>query len=90
MGLTHSKGTINGRWRAEVLGSTGSPGAGGGKKKRKVKGDTEILEGAGALSKQEVGKMLSKALKVSLFVFFYLPGSSYMRCFSYHLLVKSR
>jgi hypothetical protein len=29
-----------------------------------VKGDTEILKGAGALSKQEVGKMLSKALKV--------------------------
>lgn len=64
MGLTHSDGAVSRWWRAEVLGSTVSPGAGGGKKKRKVKGDTEILKGAGALSKQEVGKMLSKALKV--------------------------
>jgi len=81
MGLTHSEGAVNRWWRAEVLGSTGSPGAGGGKKKRKVKGDTEILKGAGALSKQEVGKMLSKALKVSRLGFFYFPGSSYIRCF---------
>ena len=73
MGLTHSEGAVNRWWRAEVLGSTGSPGAGGGKKKRKVKGDTEILKGAGALSKQEVGKMLSKALKVSPLRFFLLP-----------------
>ncbi|KAH9004017.1 hypothetical protein EDB86DRAFT_2886260 [Lactarius hatsudake] len=65
MGLTHSEGAVNRWWRAEVLGSTVSPGAGGGKKKRKVKGDTEVLKGAGALSKQEVGKMLSKALKLS-------------------------
>ena len=64
MGLTHSDGAVNRWWRAEVLGSTVSPGAGGGKKKRKVKGENEILKGAGALSKQEVGKMLSKALKV--------------------------
>ena len=64
MGLTHSDGAVSRWWRAEVLGSTVSPGAGGGKKKRKVKGDTEVLKGAGALSKQEVGKMLSKALKV--------------------------
>ncbi|KAI0275070.1 hypothetical protein BC834DRAFT_815136 [Gloeopeniophorella convolvens] len=65
MGLTHSEGAVNRWWRAEVLGSTVSPGAGGGKKKKKVKGDTEILKGAGALSRQEVGKMLSKALKLS-------------------------
>jgi nicotinamide N-methyltransferase len=65
LGLTHSEGAVNRWWRAEVLGSTVSPGAGGGKKKKKVKGDTEVLKGAGALSKQEVGKMLSKALKVS-------------------------
>ncbi|KAI9460585.1 DENN domain-containing protein [Lactarius psammicola] len=65
LGLTHSEGAVNRWWRAEVLGSTVSPGAGGGKKKKKVKGDTEILKGAGALSKQEVGKMLSKALKLS-------------------------
>jgi predicted lactoylglutathione lyase len=30
----------------------------------KLKGDNEVLNGAGALSKQEVGKMLSKALKI--------------------------
>jgi len=65
IGLTHSEGAVNRWWRAEVLGSTVSPGAGGGKKKKKAKGDTEILKGAGALTKQEVGKMLSKALKVS-------------------------
>jgi hypothetical protein len=55
-----------------------------------VKGDTEILKGAGALSKQEVGKMLSKALKVSPLFFFYFPGSSCALLFSYPLLVKSR
>jgi hypothetical protein len=46
-----------------------SPGAGGGKKKKKAnKGEsTEILKGAGALSKAEVGKMLSKALKACSF-----------------------
>ncbi len=71
MGLAHSEGAVNRWWRAEVLGSTVSPGAGGGKKKRKAKGDTEILKGAGALSRQEVAKMLSKALKVSA-----------LRCFS--------
>ena len=65
MGLTHSEGAVSRWWRAEVLGSTVSPGAGGGKKRQKMKGDTEVLKGAGALSKQEVGKMLSKALKVS-------------------------
>jgi nicotinamide N-methyltransferase len=70
LGLTHSDGAVNRWWRAEVLGSTVSPGAGGGKKKRKVKGDTEILKGAGALSKQEVGKMLSKALKVDSLPYF--------------------
>ncbi len=64
LGLTHSEGAVNRWWRAEVLGSTVSPGAGGGKKKKKVKGETEVLKGAGALSKQDVGKMLSKALKV--------------------------
>ena len=89
IGLTHSEGAVNRWWRAEVLGSTGSPGAGGGKKKRKVKGDTEILKGAGALSKQEVGKMLSKALKV-IPLFFSLPLKFIYVAFSYHLLVKSR
>ncbi|KAF6766037.1 AEX-3 domain-containing protein [Ephemerocybe angulata] len=65
MGLHHGEGAVNRWWRPEVLGSTVSPGAGGGKKKtRRGKAD-EITKGAGALSKQEVGKMLSKALKLS-------------------------
>jgi len=64
MGLHHSEGAVSRWWRPEVLGSTVSPGAGGGKKKKRGKGE-EVLKGAGALSKQEVSKMLSKALKVS-------------------------
>jgi hypothetical protein len=64
LGLHHSEGAVSRWWRPEVLGSTVSPGAGGGKKKKKGKGDSETMKGAGALSKQEVGKMLSKALKV--------------------------
>jgi len=63
LGLHHSESAVNRWWRPEVLGSTISPGAGGGKKKRR--GKNEEVKGAGALSKQEVGKMLSKALKVS-------------------------
>jgi len=62
------------------LGSTVSPGACGGKKKRKlrkVKGDNEVLKGAGALSKQEVGKLLSKALKVGSIRPFASPEFSY-------------
>ncbi|KAF8846388.1 hypothetical protein BDN67DRAFT_891274 [Paxillus ammoniavirescens] len=67
LGLHHSEGAVSRWWRPEVLGSTVSPGAGGGKKKKKnAKGEqTEVLKGAGALSKAEVGKMLSKALKLS-------------------------
>jgi EEF1A N-terminal glycine/lysine methyltransferase len=67
MGLHHSEGAVSRWWRPEVLGSTVSPGAGGGKKKRR--GKEEIMKGAGALSKQEVGKMLSKALKVRYSLF---------------------
>jgi nicotinamide N-methyltransferase len=63
LGLHHSEGAVNRWWRPEVLGSTVSPGAGGGKKK-KNRGKEEVVKGAGSLSKQEVGKMLSKALKV--------------------------
>jgi len=63
LGLHHSESAVNRWWRPEVLGSTVSPGAGGGKKKKRGKTE-ETLKGAGALSKQEVGKMLSKALKV--------------------------
>lgn len=66
LGLHHSDSAVNRWWRPEVLGSTVSPGAGGGQKKKKKHGKhDEIMKGAGALSKQEVGKMLSKALKVS-------------------------
>jgi len=90
IGLTHSDGGVNRWWRAEVLGSTVSPGAGGGKKKRKVKGDTEVLKGAGALSKQEVGKMLSKALKVGLSSFFRVFGSFMSLFLSCPLLARSR
>jgi len=67
LGLHHSESAVNRWWRPEVLGSTVSPGAGGGKKKKRGKNE-EVMKGAGALSKQEVGKMLSKALKVSLLV----------------------
>ena len=41
-----------------------------GGKKKKPKGhttQTEVLKGPGALSKQETAKMLSKALKVSIY-----------------------
>lgn len=65
LGLHHSESAVNRWWRPEVLGSTVSPGAGGGKKKKRGKNE-EVMKGAGALSKQEVGKMLSKALKVGL------------------------
>ncbi|KAH9081650.1 hypothetical protein EDB83DRAFT_2512508 [Lactarius deliciosus] len=88
MGLTHSEGAVNRWWRAEVLGSTVSPGAGGGKKKRKVKGDTEVLKGAGALSKQEVGKMLSKALKVEIIASTLQPAST-VHTFSFTLPAPS-
>ncbi|EJD03960.1 uncharacterized protein FOMMEDRAFT_106299 [Fomitiporia mediterranea MF3/22] len=64
MGLTHSDGAVGRWWRAEVLGSTVSPGIGGGKKKKTMKG-TETTKGPGALSKQETAKMLSKTLKLS-------------------------
>ncbi|KAF9453813.1 hypothetical protein P691DRAFT_755175 [Macrolepiota fuliginosa MF-IS2] len=66
LGLHHGEGAVNRWWRPEVLGSTISPGAGGGKKKKRGKGE-EVVKGAGALSKQEVGKMLSKALKAGSF-----------------------
>ncbi|KAH9486937.1 DENN domain-containing protein [Psilocybe cubensis] len=64
LGLHHSESAVNRWWRPEVLGSTVSPGAGGGKKKKRGKSE-EVSKGAGALTKQEVGKMLSKALKLS-------------------------
>lgn len=69
LGLHHSEGAVNRWWRPEVLGSTVSPGAGGGSsKKNRKKGKVEDgFSSAGYLSKQDVGKILSKALKVSFF-----------------------
>ncbi|KAI0655095.1 AEX-3 domain-containing protein [Cubamyces menziesii] len=67
MGLHHSEGAVGRWWRPEVLGSTISPGAGGGKRKKKNKAEdgSTVFSSSGHLSKQEVGKMLSKALKLS-------------------------
>ncbi|KZT02704.1 uncharacterized protein LAESUDRAFT_684942, partial [Laetiporus sulphureus 93-53] len=67
MGLHHSEGAVGRWWRPEVLGSTVSPGAGGGKRKKKGKSEetSTMFSSSGHLSKQEVGKMLSKALKLS-------------------------
>ena len=68
LGLHHSEGAVNRWWRPEVLGSTVSPGAGGGSSKRNRK-KAKVEDGfssAGYLSKQDVGKILSKALKVSI------------------------
>ncbi|KAL4069616.1 hypothetical protein V8B97DRAFT_597959 [Scleroderma yunnanense] len=65
LGLHHSEGAVARWWRPEVLGSTISPGAGGGKKKKKGGKGEEVHKGAGALSKAEVAKMLSKTLKLS-------------------------
>lgn len=66
LGLHHGEGAVSRWWRPEVLGSTVSPGAGGGRKKRKGKSDdmSTIFSSQAHLSKQDVGKMLSKALKV--------------------------
>lgn len=64
LGVHHSDGAVGRWWRPEVLGSTVSPGAGGGKKKRRGKDESSMFSSSGHLSKQEVGKMLSKALKV--------------------------
>ena len=71
MGLHHAEGAVSRWWRPEVLGSTISPGTSGGKRKKKGKGGDDASPAAAAfsssgyLSKQDVGKMLSKALKVS-------------------------
>jgi EEF1A N-terminal glycine/lysine methyltransferase len=64
LGLHHTEGAVNRWWRPEVLGSTVSPGVGGTQKKKRRGKSDELIKGSGALSKTEVGKMLSKALKV--------------------------
>lgn len=82
LGLHHSESAVNRWWRPEVLGSTVSPGAGGGKKKKRGKNE-ETLKGAGALTKQEVGKMLSKALKVSPKKIMTIPKLNLITAFIY-------
>ncbi|KAF5375028.1 hypothetical protein D9758_000285 [Tetrapyrgos nigripes] len=64
IGIHHSEGAVSRWWRPEVLGSTVSPGAGGGKRKKRGRPD-DLFKGPSTLSKQEIGKMLSKALKLS-------------------------
>ena len=91
LGLHHSEGAVSRWWRPEVLGSTVSPGAGGGgKKKRRGKAE-EIIKGAGALSKQDVGKMLSKALKVSAYIPFltmYMHTNRFICSYRSHVKLK--
>ena len=70
LGLQHSESAVNKWWRPEVLGSTVSPGVGdprdGQRSKRRRKVSNARDPGAGiGLSKQDVAKMLSKALKLS-------------------------
>lgn len=76
LGLHHSEGAVGRWWRAEVLGSNFSPGVSGKKKKRSRNESAGSVEGPGpsqgldtssksvGLSKADLGKMLSKALKV--------------------------
>ena len=53
------------------------------KRKKKAKGDTEVLKGAGALTEQEVGKMLSKALKVRTARLFHVLRLFFFTIFSH-------
>ncbi|KAG8691546.1 hypothetical protein FRC11_001536 [Ceratobasidium sp. 423] len=73
-GLHHAEGAVGRWWRAEVLGSSVSPGVGRSRKKsRKAKEtDNSVIpdgpkstRGSGTLSKTDLGRMLSKALKLS-------------------------
>lgn len=65
-GVHHSEGAVGRWWRAEVLGSSVTPGVGGRRKRRgKGVGDDGSGKKKGGLSKSDLGKMLSKALKLS-------------------------
>ncbi|KAG8741009.1 hypothetical protein FRC10_003468 [Ceratobasidium sp. 414] len=76
-GLHHADGAVGRWWRAEVLGSSVSPGVGRSRKKskkeRKENGAEGVIpdgakaspRGSGALGKADLGRMLSKALKLS-------------------------
>ncbi|EJD47768.1 hypothetical protein AURDEDRAFT_113372 [Auricularia subglabra TFB-10046 SS5] len=67
IGLAHSQGAVGRFWRAEVLGSTVSPGIGATppSASRKRSGKDKRAPGVGAPSKPETAKLLSKALKFS-------------------------
>jgi hypothetical protein len=95
-GLHHTEGAVNRWWRPEVLGSTASPGAsylapskhftnnvtgvGASRKALRKKQSIELLKGGGILSKQDIGKMLSKSLKVPIPLL--LPCSSLLTLLS--------
>lgn len=75
-GLHHADGAVGRWWRAEVLGSSVSPGVGRSRKKSKKDrkdasenvipdGPKAAPRGSGSLSKADLGRMLSKALKLS-------------------------
>ncbi|KDQ05918.1 hypothetical protein BOTBODRAFT_122115 [Botryobasidium botryosum FD-172 SS1] len=70
-GLNHTEGAVGRFWRAEVLGSSVTPGIGGKKKKKRsgIIPDDSALSSASlkrdGLSKSDLGKMLSKSLKLS-------------------------
>ena len=72
-GVHHSESAVGRWWRAEVLGSTITPGVNGGKDKAKkkrggkaasVNGAGETAESKAGLGRGDLGKMLSKSLKV--------------------------
>ncbi|KAG8909888.1 DNA polymerase zeta, partial [Tulasnella sp. 408] len=69
VGVHHSEGAVGRWWRAEVLGSTITPGVNGGKDKKKKRGNKsragESAESKAGLGKGDLGKMLSKSLKLS-------------------------
>ncbi|KAH7345056.1 AEX-3 domain-containing protein [Rhizoctonia solani] len=73
-GLHHVEGAVGRWWRAEVLGSSVSPGVGRSRKKSRKSKETDSnvipdgpksTRGSGALNKTDLGRMLSKALKLS-------------------------
>ncbi|KAF8308867.1 hypothetical protein DL93DRAFT_2063479 [Clavulina sp. PMI_390] len=64
-GVHHSEGAVGRFWRAEVLGSSVTPGVGKKKRRGKGVGDDHSSKRLGTLSKTDLGKMLSKSLKLS-------------------------
>ena len=99
LGLQHMDGAVNKWWRPEVLGSTVSPGVGdprdGQRSKRRRKVSNTRDPGAGiGLNKQDVAKMLSKALKLSFtreveIIASTLQPPSTVHCFTFTLPTSS-